>query len=351
MGYVFKAYEESLDRFVAVKILSRKLSSSPSFVQRFRHEAKILASLNHPGIAFIYSFGEEEGEHYFAMQWCPGGSLNDLVRKKGRLELLPSVEILLRCAQALQAAAAKGVVHRDIKPTNLLFDENQQIKIVDFGLAFAEKNSVRVTQAQEFLGTPTFMAPEQAQSSLVDHRADIYSLGITFYYMLYGKYPFEATSGIEMLIKHATESFPPYDSLQGRIPRGVYDVIARMTQKNAEDRYSDYTALISDLENLRNELLRQSQWKIPRLRSLASTPSFSSSNLFDMLSSLYAQSASGVLHLRWSALNKKFLVRQREIVLFESNQPDESVWHDLVRQKTTGALAGAIQNRGPRKID
>ena len=119
MGYVFKAYEEPLDRFVAVKILSRKLSSSPEFVQRFRHEAKVLASMNHPGIAFIYSFGEEDGEHYFAMQWCPGGSLEDLVRKKGRLELLPAVDILLQCTQALQAASLKGIVHRDIKPSRI----------------------------------------------------------------------------------------------------------------------------------------------------------------------------------------------------------------------------------------
>lgn len=333
MGYVFKAYEEPLDRFVAVKILSRKLSSSPEFVQRFRHEAKVLASLNHPGIAFIYSFGEEEGEHYFAMQWCPGGSLEDLVRKKGRLELLPAVDILLQCAHALHAASRKGIVHRDIKPTNLLFDENQQIKIVDFGLASGDKNSVRITQAREFIGTPSFMAPEQAQSSTVDHRADIYALGITFYYMLYGRHPYEANSAIEMLIKHASEPFPAYESLDGRVPKSAYDVMTAMTQKNPDDRYRDYTALIEQLEKLRKDLLIQSQWKIPRVEQITVDPTSRNTNLFELLSIIYSQSVSGVLTAQWSTLRKKFLIRQRELILFDSPQPDESIWNELVRRK------------------
>lgn len=333
MGYVFKAYEEPLDRFVAVKILSRKLSSSPEFVQRFRHEAKVLASMNHPGIAFIYSFGEEDGEHYFAMQWCPGGSLEDMVRKKGRLELLPAVDILLQCTHALQAASHKGIVHRDIKPSNLLFDENQQVKIVDFGLASAEKTSVRITQSQEFIGTPSFMSPEQAQSSQVDHRADIYALGITFYYMLYGRNPYEANSAIEMLIKHASEAFPAYDSLDGRIPKAAYDVMARMTQKSPDDRYADYPGLIEDLEKLRNDLLSKSQWKIPRVEQAAPVATSRSTNLFELLSMIYSQSVSGILTVQWSALQKKFLIRQRELILFESTQPDENIWNELVRRK------------------
>src|SRR5262245_52210544 len=122
IGHVFKAYDEPLDRYVAVKILSQKLSSSPEFVERFRREAKVLASINHPGIAFIYSFGEEEGEHYFAMQWCDGGSLGELIRNRQQISLLPSIDIMTQCAQALFAASRKGIVHRDIKPSNILFD-------------------------------------------------------------------------------------------------------------------------------------------------------------------------------------------------------------------------------------
>lgn len=332
MGYVFKAHDEPLDRYVAIKILSKKFSNSPEFVERFRREAKVLAAINHPGIAFIYSFGEEEGEHYFAMQWCPGGSLADYVRQNDRIEVLLAIEIILQCAHALAAASRKGVVHRDIKPSNILFDENGHIKIVDFGLAIAETTSSRITHVQEFLGTPSFMAPEQAQSSSVDHRADIYSLGITLYYILYGKHPYEANSAIEMVIKHASEPFPKYDSLGGKIPREPYNIIERMTQKSPENRYPDYNSLIHDLESARDNILSQAQWKIPIAEPLPTTPSLKSSNLFELLAHLHAQTSSGVLIVTWGSVQKKFYIRQKELVLFESSQQDENIWTAMVRK-------------------
>ena len=332
MGYVFKAFDEPLDRFVAIKILSKRLSSSTQFVERFRREAKVLASIDHPGIAHIFSFGEEDGECYFAMQWCPGGSLADLIRKKGRVELLPSLEIILQCAQALEAASKKGIVHRDIKPNNLLFDENQHIQVVDFGLASAEQMSSRITQVQEFLGTPSFMSPEQAQSSAVDHRADIYALGITFYFMLYGTHPFEASSAIEMVIKHASEPFPSYNDLNGRIPKAAYEIIEKMTHKNPSDRYQDYKSLIEDVDWLRKQLLSMSQWKIPRAEKQSQVPAVKDNNFFDLLSILFNQSASGVLTVRWAQLQKRFFVRQREIILFQSSQPDDNIWNVLVQK-------------------
>lgn len=332
MGHVFKAYDEPLERYVAIKILSKKLSNSPAFVERFRREAKVLAAINHPGIAFIYSFGEEEGDHYFAIQWCSGGSVADLIRNKGKIELLPAVDIILQSAQALMAASKKGIVHRDIKPSNILFDENQQVKIVDFGLASAgaAKTSAKITQVQEFLGTPSFMAPEQAQSSSVDHRADIYALGITFYYLVYGTLPYNANSAIEMVIKHASQPFPAYDDLSGSVPRHAYDVMEKMTQKNPEARFSDYASLIADLEQLRSLLLRESKRRLPRAETIDPTPTVVDSNLFDLLVTTYDQSLSGVMTTRWGSLQKRFLVRQGEVLLFESSQPDESIWHFLV---------------------
>jgi serine/threonine protein kinase len=332
MGHVFKAYDEPLERFVAIKILSKKLSSSPAFVERFRREAKVLAAINHPGIAFIYSFGEEEGEHYFAIQWCSNGSVADLIKKKQRIDILPALDILLQSARALEAASKKGVVHRDIKPSNILFDENQQVKIVDFGLAFSEKMDVRITQVQELLGTPSFMAPEQAQNTSVDHRADIYSLGITFFYMLYGKLPFTAASAIEMVIKHASQTFPAYESLDRQVPRQAYDIIAKMTVKTADERYPDYATLIQDLEQLRNELLSQAHWKLPRATKIAAVPTVNGTNLFELITTLYSDSLTGVLTVRWGSLQKRFLLREREIILFESSQPDEGIWHSMVQK-------------------
>lgn len=333
MGHVFKAYDEPLERFVAIKILSRKLSNSPAFLERFRREAKVLAALNHPGIAFIYSFGEEEGEHYFAIQWCSGGTLADLIRQKQKIEVLPALEIVIQASRALEAASKKGVVHRDIKPSNILFDENQHVKIVDFGLASAEKMSARITHVEEFLGTPSFMAPEQAQSSSVDHRADIYSLGITFYFMLYGKLPFTASTAIEMVIKHATQPFPSYNPADASVPARAFEIIERMTKKSSEDRYPDYQTLTRDLEQLRNELLSQSHWKIPKAAQVAPVPEMRSDNLFDLMSHIYNSGDSAVMTFRWSSLQKRFLVKQREIVLFESSQLDENVWDAMLQRE------------------
>ncbi|HET6267468.1 MAG TPA: protein kinase, partial [Acidobacteriota bacterium] len=346
MGHVFKAYDEPLDRYVAIKILSKKLSRSPEFVERFKREAKVLAAINHPGIAYIFSFGQEDEDLYFSMQWCPGGSVSDLIRAKGRVDLLPAIEIMLQSAQALAAATRKGIVHRDVKPSNLLFDENQQIKIVDFGLASAEKMSTQITQVQEFLGTPSFMAPEQAQSASVDYRADIYSLGITFYYLLYGKLPFQANSAIEMVVKHASEPFPAFDSSNGRIPKEAYDIILRMTQKLPDQRYRDYSELISDLEKVRSMLLSQSQLKIPKAEKISGPPAVTSRNFFELLAGVNQQNLPGVLTAKWGGLQKTFLVRQRHVVLFESSQTDEDIWAFLVHKNIITAQDMPAKNAG-----
>jgi serine/threonine protein kinase/ActR/RegA family two-component response regulator len=332
MGQVFKAHDEQLDRYVAVKVLAAKLSRSPEFVERFRREAKVLASINHPGIASIYSFSEQKGEHYFAMQWCSGGSVSDLVRKKGRVEPMTGVDIIYQCAQALNAASKKGIVHRDIKPSNLMFDENQLIKIVDFGLAYAEQISTNLTQGGEFLGTPSYMAPEQAKSPSVDHRADIYSLGITFYHMLYSKLPFQATSPIEMVIKHTSHPFPEYDSLDGKLPKSVYRIIEKMTQKEPAKRYQDYGALIQDLEGVRNEFLHRSQLKIPSASRVAPVSSITSGNFFELLALVHSRLQSGLITCKWNTLEKRFLVKNSDIVLFDSVQPDENIWLYLAKK-------------------
>lgn len=333
MGQVLKGYDELLERPVAIKILSPKLSNSSEFVERFRREAKVLASLSHAGIAAIYSIGEQKGEHYFAMQWCSNGSLADQIRKQSRIEVLPAVDIILQCARGLAAAYKKGIVHRDIKPSNLMFDENQMVKVVDFGLAHVENIGNEITQASDFMGTPGYMAPEQALSPNVDHRADIYSLGITFYHMLYGELPFTARSAMEMVIKHSSQPFPAYDSNNGKIPIGAYTIIQKMVEKDLNARYSDYASLIRDLERLRNDLLRERQFRFPRAVKKESNPKFLCPDFFDLLTKLYNEPQSGVITARWGALEKRFFIRDREIVHFESPLQDENIWAGLVRNK------------------
>src|SRR5262245_15042120 len=245
---------------------------------------------------------------------------------------MTGVDIIYQCAQALNAASKKGIVHRDIKPSNLMFDENQLIKIVDFGLAYAEQISTNLTQGGEFLGTPSYMAPEQAKSPSVDHRADIYSLGISFFHMLYSRLPFQATSPIEMVIKHTSHPFPEYDSQDGKIPKSVYRIIEKMTQKDPLKRYQDYAALIQDLESVRNEFLHRSQLKIPSASRVAPVSALTSGNFFELLAMVQSRLQSGMITCKWNTLEKRFLVRNGEIVLFDSVQPDENIWLYLVKK-------------------
>lgn len=327
MGHVFKGYDEHLERTVAIKVLSHTLSNAPRFVERFRREAKILASAEHPGIAAIYTFGEEDGDFFFSMQWCDGGSVQDLLFRRTRVELLTAVDILIQCIDALDAALALGIVHRDIKPSNLMFDKSQHIKIVDFGLATAEeKVSGQVTQASELFGTPDYMAPEQAQFGAVDHRADIYSLGITFYLLLYGKQPYTARSPIEMVVKHATEPFPAYDPMDGIVPREAYEIIEKMTQKSVHDRYQDYTSCRRDLVKLRDEIFSSTGVLLPSLVNPAPAPLWKTEDYFEILSTLYLSPHAGVLTIRTSDRKIDFLVENRHILFLDSPDEEETIW-------------------------
>lgn len=330
MGLVYKAHDQSLDRYVAVKVLSREWTSVPEFVTRFRKEARLIAAINHPGIAQIYTFAEEDGESYFALQWCPGGSLANHIKIQGKLELLPAIDIMLQCSRALEAASTKGVVHRDIKPSNLMFDENQQVRIVDFGIASSEQMPDRDSAV---VGSPAYMSPEQGRGRKTDHRTDIYSLGITFYQMLYDRLPFSAESPMQYVEKHITVAFPHFDDQGGRIPAGAYKIIEKMTQKTPAMRYQTYPELIKDLERLRHELYSQRRLKIPATVHLRPHPDFSSSLFFEILAEVFRTERSGVIKGSWGTLQKRFYVAHNEIVHFESPQKDESCWAVLVNRK------------------
>lgn len=336
MGHVFKGYEEALNREVAIKILSPHLAGSPEFVERFRREARAVAAIDHVGIAGIYSFGEEQGELYFAMQWCSGGSLEDLIRIRQRLDVLTSTEVMVQCARALAAAQAKGIVHRDIKPRNIMFDEEGRIKIVDFGLALMSGKGDQ-THSEQFMGTPQFASPEQAKAMPVDFRSDIYSLGIMFYYMLYGKLPFQAATAMAILAQHTASPFPSYDEQDGRVPLETYRLIERMTEKEPANRYQDYSELVQDLEATKLLVGSRLRLGFPRAKNAAASPSLKGRNLLDLLAELFCNNLSGVLSLQGSQCSKVFLVRSRDVIGVESQHPAErlsayldlgSTWND-----------------------
>ena len=332
MGHVYKARDEVLDRYVAVKVLAKEWSAEPEFLKGFRREAKLIAAINHPRIAPIYTFAEEDGESYFVLQWCSGGSLSALIRKEGTIELLRATEMILQCARGLEAAWLQGVVHRDIKPSNLMFDENQYIKIVDFGVASRQDVAEKATESKVVMGSPSYMAPEQSTGQATDHRADIYSLGITFFQMLYGRLPYTANDPLELIAKHSTDPFPKYDDLGGTIPPQAYYIITKMTEKEPAARYQNYPEFIKDLEVLRNELYSQHRLKIPSVVETANATSLSSDNLFDLLANAYRQERSGVLKASWGRLQKKFLIQHKEVILFESPQSDENFWDTMARR-------------------
>ncbi|MFH1228267.1 MAG: serine/threonine-protein kinase [Planctomycetota bacterium] len=192
MGTVYKAYQKSLNRFVAVKVLPAKLSNDQEFAKRFDREAKALASLSHPNIVAVYDMGQAAGRFYFVMELVEGVALRDLIADR-KLQPARALMLVPQLCDALEYAHSEGVIHRDIKPENLLMDKNGRIKIADFGLARIVKGDIRVdpvTCTRQIMGTPDYMAPEQRTNSKdVDHRADIYSLGVVFYEMLTGELP------------------------------------------------------------------------------------------------------------------------------------------------------------------
>jgi serine/threonine protein kinase/CheY-like chemotaxis protein len=332
MGHVYKAYDEQLDRFIALKVLSRQWTDSAEFVARFRREAKLIAALNHSGIAQIYSLGQDLDEYYFALLWCPGGSVRDLIRNQQTIGLMKAIDIILQCSRALAAAWQRGVVHRDVKPSNIMFDENQQIKLVDFGIAHSEKTSAHQTLAQEILGSPAYMAPEQARAERVDQRTDIYALGMTFFQMLTGELPFSARSPVEWMVKHSTEPFPSYQEIKPRIHKKAYNIIERMTRKIPAERYETYDDLITDLETLQTELFRERQFKVPSALNVARVPSVQGDQLFEVLVRVLKNAHSGILVTQWGPLEKKFFISQGDAVLFESPQSEENVWKALIEQ-------------------
>jgi serine/threonine protein kinase len=270
MGAVYLGRQLSLDRDVALKVMNPAVAHDPAFVARFTREAFAAAQLVHHNVVQIYDFGAERDIHFFSMEFVRGQSLMDLVRGKGKLDPEVAVGYVLQAARGLKFGHDTGMIHRDVKPDNLLLNDHGIVKVADLGLVkiggIAEtdlpekavrpvsKSGVTVghaaaTEAGKTMGTPSYMAPEQAQdASHVDARADIYSLGCTLYVLLTGKPPFQGKTVAEVLTKHASEPIVPPDAVVKRVPKALSTILLRMLAKKPADRYPDMGALIEDLE-------------------------------------------------------------------------------------------------------
>ena len=250
MGVVYKAHEASLNRFVAIKVLGEHLTEDPTHVERFLREAQSAARLNHPNIVQIYAISEDAGRHFFVMEHVTGQSLQRVLRARGPLDSLQTARIALQAASGLNAAHEHGIIHRDIKPANLLIDDRGLVKIADFGLALMGGAASRLTATGMFMGTPGYLSPEQCLDQGIDHRTDIYSLGVTLFEALSGKAPFTGDSPLALLRQIIEVEPPDLAELAPGVDPELRALVARMMAKDREQRVADCAELIDALEKL-----------------------------------------------------------------------------------------------------
>ncbi len=250
MATVFKARQLSLDRVVAIKVLPKKLSEDPEFVERFKKEGRAAAKLNHNNIVQAIEIGNAGGYHYFVMEYIDGKTVYDDLAAGRLYSEKEALKIIIQVARALEHASARGFVHRDVKPKNIMLTRDNVAKLADMGLA-RETSDMKAARAEagRAYGTPYYISPEQIRGEeRIDFRADMYSLGCTLYHMVTGKVPFEGSTPSAVMNKHLKEPVVPPDHIVPTLSAGVGEVIERMMAKKREDRYPSWSDLLADLE-------------------------------------------------------------------------------------------------------
>ncbi|CAG0956629.1 eukaryotic-like serine/threonine-protein kinase [Anaerolineales bacterium] len=237
MATVYLAFDPSFNRDVAIKVLPREMLHDPQFRARFEREIKMAAGLEHPAIVPVYDVGEDNGQPYFVMRLLTGGSLAEIIAQ-GRISFEETARIISKIAQGLTYAHKKGVVHRDLKPDNILFDENGDPFISDFGVARLAESTGSLTGSSGVIGTPAYMSPEQARGDVIDSRSDIYGLGVIVYQMLSGHQPYSADTPMGVVVKHITEPVPEILSDVPSLPAAVDQVIRLSMAKDKNKRYA-----------------------------------------------------------------------------------------------------------------
>jgi len=278
MASVYLAEQVSLKRKVAIKTLRDSLADNEKYVQRFHHEAQAVASLSHANIVQIFEVGCIDDIHFIAQEYVPGQNVRQLIGKNGPLELRLSVTILRQAAAALFAAGKKGVVHRDVKPDNIMITGTGEVKVADFGLArvMRQTESLHLTDAGVTMGTPLYMSPEQVEGKDLDPRSDIYSLGITAYHMLAGEPPFGGDSALNVAVQHLKKEPERLENRRPDLPEALCRIIHRMLAKNPDDRQQDAAVLLRELRDLKVEglgddgLPEVDDWATTELATLAS---------------------------------------------------------------------------------
>lgn len=249
MGVVYRARQISLDREVAIKVLSPKLTKDRALVERFLSEARAAGQLTHANIVQVHDVGERDGLYYICMEYVGGGSLIDLLREQGRVDVETSVRIALDVARGLEFAEIKRIVHCDIKPENIMLTDAGMAKIADLGIA--RQLAEEAEDSEEVLGSPHYMSPEQAQGKAIDHRTDLYALGCTLFRMLAGRTPFSGTNAKEIMRKQVYDQPPNLREITPEVTEQLADVVYRLMAKDPDERYQSAALLVKDLERIK----------------------------------------------------------------------------------------------------
>lgn len=245
MADVYKAKDQRLNRFVAIKVLKPEYSSDKSFVNKFRGEAQSAAGLSHPNIVNVYDVGDDSGLHYIVMELVEGITLKRFIERKGKLEVKEAVGISIQIAQGMEAAHDNHIIHRDIKPQNIIISRDGKVKVTDFGIAKATNSNTITSNA---MGSVHYLSPEQARGGYSDEKSDIYSLGVTLYEMLSGKVPFAGDNTVSVALAHIQGEAMPLGELDQTIPLSVDKIVQKCMQKRPERRYHSASELIVDLK-------------------------------------------------------------------------------------------------------
>ena len=247
MANVYLANDTILDRKVAIKVLRGDLSNDEKFIRRFKREALSVSNLSHPNIVEVYDVGEEDGNYYIVMEYIEGKTLKQLLQKRGALTLNEVIDIMTQLTDGLAHAHEAYIIHRDIKPQNIMIEDNGLVKITDFGIAMA-LNSTQLTQTNSVMGSVHYLPPEQANGKGSTVKSDIYSLGILMYELLTGSVPFKGDTAVEIALKHMKEKIPSIRKQNPTIPQSVENIVLKATDKNPKNRYDNVRDMYKDLQ-------------------------------------------------------------------------------------------------------
>ena len=252
MANVYLGYDTILERDVAIKVLRGDLADDEKFVRRFRREAQSASLLNHPNIVQIYDVGEDDGNFYIVMEYIKGQTLKQIIKKRGHLSLPETIDIMAQLTDGLSHAHDSYIIHRDIKPQNIMVLDDGMVKITDFGIAMAI-NASDLTQTNSVMGSVHYLPPEQASGRGSTIKSDIYSLGIMMYEMLIGVMPFRGETAVEIAMKQLKDPIPDMRKDRDDIPQSVENIIIKATAKNPKNRYNNVKELYQDLKTCQDK--------------------------------------------------------------------------------------------------